>query len=358
MLKPPIQLCRDKIRKTNSRMIIKTKKSPTCNFRKVTLKTAKKKSTLSKRFDLYDLKYKSPIKQDLAVGLVYFNSAKSKRLLMNYLYVVEKLKLANIPNFTIEMYTESPELSAATVYAKTDFILFQKERLCHLLEKKIPTEFTKLLFIDCDLIFENHNWYNELSEKLDSSNIVQPFSKGIWLDITYKKIVKERIPISFFQKLGRIPIKGGLGGYHPGFAWGFQRSWYKKIGFFQYAILGDGDSISSTVWLDYKDFNYRDFIRPALEDYRKSIIDKPTVCFLEGNIYHLWHGDASNRQYSKRREIFNSVKDVRSIIHVADNGLFELNNDTLKPKIRNYFKNRDDDGLPGLVSSENKTSII
>jgi hypothetical protein len=326
-------------------MVLKTRKSPTCDFRKVTLKVIKKKSKLSKSFDLFNLKYINPVKKDLAVGLVYFNAAKSKRLLMNYLYAVEKLKIAGIPNFTIEMYEESPELSAATVYVKTDFTLFQKERLCQLLEKQIPKSFTKVLFMDCDLIFENPNWYNELSEKLDSSNIVQPFSKGVWLDITYKNIVKERTPITFFQKLGKIPVEGGLGGYHPGFAWGFQRAWYKKVGFFQYAILGDGDSISSTVWLDYKDFNYRNFIRPALEIYRKSIVEKPSVCFLEGEIYHLWHGDAAKRQYSKRREIFKSVKDVRDILRVATNGLFELKNDALKSKIRKYFKNRDDDGL-------------
>jgi hypothetical protein len=332
-------------------MVEKTRKSPTCDFRKVTLKVANKKSKLSKSFDLFNLRYESPVKKDLAVGLVYFNAAKSKRLLMNYLYAVEKLKIAGIPNYTIEMYEESPELSSATLYVKTEFTLFQKERLCYLLEKNIPKSFTKLLFMDCDLIFENMNWYNDLSEKLDSSNIVQPFSKGIWLDITYKNIVKERIPISFFQKLGKIPMEGGIGGYHPGFAWGFQRAWYNKIGFFQHAILGDGDSISSTVWLDYKDFKYRDFVRPALEDYRKKITEQPTVCFLNGAVYHLWHGDATKRQYSKRREIFKSVKDVRTILRVAENGLFELKNDSLKSKIRKYFKNRDDDGLEAPASN-------
>lgn len=333
-------------------MVSKTRKTATCNFRKITLKSANKKVKLSKSFDLYDLKYNTPLKKDLAVGLVYFNAAKSKRLLMNYFYALEKFRMANIPVFTLEVYEDSPEIKDA-FHLKTDFIIFQKERMCYLLEKMIPKSFTKLLFIDSDLIFENTNWYNDLSERLETSDIVQPFSKGIWLDITYKKVVKQRIPIAFYQKFGRIDYDGGIGGYHPGFAWGFRRSWFNKVGFFQYAILGDGDTLSSIAWLNYTDFKTRDFIRNAVEDFKSSITEKPSICFLDGVIFHLWHGDSSKRQYRERREIFKSVKDVRDIIRVADNGLFELKDDTFKAKIRKYFKKRDDDGLPQINECPN-----
>ena len=326
-------------------MVSKTKRSNTCNFRKFTLKSTNKHTRLGKSFDLYNLKYVQPIKKDLAVGLVYFNAVKSKRLLMNYLYVAEKFKMANIPFYTLEMYEDTPEISDA-FHFKTDFTLFQKERLCYLLEKKIPKSFTKLLFIDSDLIFDNLNWYNELSNKLETFNIVQPFSKGIWLDITYKEIVKERIPIIFYNKFGQINNSGGIGGYHPGFAWGFQRDWYNKVGFFQHAILGDGDTLSSITWLDYKGHNLPNFIKSAMDDYKNSIKEKPSMCFIEGMIYHLWHGDSKNRQYKSRRNILKSVKDIRDIIRIEKNGLIALKDDKFKRKIRNYFKNRDDDGLP------------
>ena len=201
-----------------------------------------------------------------------------------------------------------------------------------------------MLFIDCDLIFGNINWYNEISKKLDTFEVVQPFSRAIWLDITYKKIMKERIPIIFYNKLGMIPNTGGIGGYHPGFAWAFQRDWFRKYGFFQYAVLGDGDSISSTIWFNYTDFAYRQFLVDAIEEYKKSIV-YPKACFIEGTMYHLWHGDSKKRQYSSRRDIFKSVDDIRDILKVADNGLFSLKADSLKPKIRKYFMNRDDDGV-------------
>jgi len=314
-----------------------------CNMRNITLKQLKKKTVLRSDFNIFDFRYKKPKTADLAVGIVYFNSAKSKRLLMNYLYMVEKLKIADIPVYTLEMFEGQPEIKDAFHY-KTDFILFQKERLCFLLEQHIPKRFTKLVFMDSDLILDNANWYNELSDKLDSFNIVQPFSKPLWLDVTYTKVVKERIPIIFYNKFGNIAMKGGIGGYHPGFAWGFQREWFKKVGFFQQGVLGDGDTFSSTIWLDYQ-FEYSPFIKDAIMAYKQSIKDKPTLCFLNGNIFHLWHGDSKKRQYKQRRDIFKSIKDIRDIIRVAPNGLYELTHESIKPKIRKYFQNRDDDGI-------------
>lgn len=322
----------------------KTRRINTCNFKNITRKNISKKYILSKDFDLFDIKYNEPKIKDMAVGLVYFNSAKSKRILMNYLYAREKFKVANIPTYTIEMYIDTPEIEDA-IHIKSKFILFQKERLCYLLEKKIPKKFSKLLFIDSDLIFKNADWYNELSEKLNTTNIVQPFSRGVWLDITYKKSIKQRIPIAFYEKFGKVNLEGGIGGYHPGFAWGFQRDWYNKVGFFQYGILGDGDTLSSVIWMNYTDFNFKDYVIPAIEEYKKSIVEKPSICYLDTIIFHLWHGDSKKRQYSERRKIFKSVKDIRDIIRIADNGLFELKDNTYKSNILKYFKNRDDDGL-------------
>jgi len=322
-------------------------KKATCDFKRKTLRQLKKKVILKKSFNLYDLHYEAPDDKDLAVGLVYFNASKSKRLLMNYLYVAEKFKVSNIPFFTLEMHDEfeAPEIKDA-FHLKTDFILFQKERLCHLLEKMIPKSFTKLLFLDSDLLFENRNWYNELSEKLNTFNIVQPFSMGVWLDITYTQVVKQRMPIIFYNKFGKLSMEGGIGGYHPGFAWAFQRQWFKDYGFFQEGVLGDGDTLSSTVWLDYPGFEYKEFIQPAINDFRTLIKEKPTICFLEGSIYHLWHGDQKKRQYTKRRKIFKGIKDIRDILYTAPNGLYALKDDKLKSKIRSYFMKRDDDGLP------------
>ena len=330
----------------------KTRKK-TCNMRNITLKQLKKKTVLRSDFNIFDLRYEKPKRADMAVGIVYFNSVKSKRLLMNYLYVVEKLKMANIPVYTLEMFEGEPEIKDAFHY-KTDFILFQKERLCFLLEKQIPKRFTKLVFMDSDLILDNTNWYNELSDKLEHFDVIQPFSKALWLDVTYTKIVKQRPSIIYFKKFNKINETFGNGGYHPGYMWAFQREWYNKIGFFQYAVLGGGDSFSMIGFINShpllfieKYYTGLKCLVNSVDTYLLSFKDNiPRVCNLDSNIYHLWHGSAKKRAYGKRWNILKPIKDIRDILTVGSNGLFVLKNDpVLKRKIRTYFQNRDDDGI-------------
>ena len=85
----------------------KTKKNNKCSFKNITRKRVLKEHILNKSFDLFNIHYEEPVKKDMAIGLVYFNSAKSKRLLMNFLYTIEKFKMANIPTYTIEMYMKN-----------------------------------------------------------------------------------------------------------------------------------------------------------------------------------------------------------------------------------------------------------
>ena len=41
--------------------------------------------------------------KDMAVGFVLFNPAKSKRIIMNYLYTINIMEKQGIPTFTLEL---------------------------------------------------------------------------------------------------------------------------------------------------------------------------------------------------------------------------------------------------------------
>lgn len=331
----------------------------------VNTRVLSRKIILSKTFDIYNFKYKPPIKKDLAVCFVYFNAAKSKRILMNYLYVVEKLKIADIPFFTIEMFITTPEIKDA-VHLKTDCILFQKERMTSILEKYIPSSFTKLVFLDADLIFDNMNWYNDLSKALNHYTICHVFTKCLRLDITYSNIMDERLSFVIKRYLNHKkevdgipmfpdPINGDVKfvgkdkiQFVPGGGWGFQRDWFKKIGFFEDDILGGSDTYSVQSWNIIPDnYVYPQFIKNSIQKYKKLIAKNgsPSVTYLKGNVYHLWHGDLKKKQYKTRKNIFTNVKDIKDIIKPARNGLFELKNKTLKKRLCTYFEDRDDDGI-------------
>jgi hypothetical protein len=283
--------------------------------------------------------YSKPKRRDMAVCFVYFNSSNSKRLQMNYLYTLEKLKVANIPTYTIELFYNKPEIKNA-FHVKGESYIFHKERLCRLLEKKVSWLYSKILFLDADIIFLSPSWYSEVSKLLDTHDVVHPFTDALWSDITYKQYFQQRNSITLADKSGKyIPT------LHPGFGWAFRRSWYRRVGFFDYGITGSGDTLSAAAWLDLKFPN--GYLQPALksafDDFCK--LPKPRITHAPGTIIHLWHGSKQNRKYAERHTILKDISDVRQIIKISKDGVFELTDLELNDKLRRYFIERDDDGF-------------
>jgi hypothetical protein len=283
------------------------------------------------------LYYNIPKNTDLVVGIIFFNIAHSNKLLMNYLYTTNKFKLANIPYYTLEVVYNKPEIPEA-IHIECKSIMFQKERLCYVLEKHIPKKYTKILFLDCDVIFDNPNWYDDISKLLDTHNVVHPFTTAIWLDFTYKKILDRRETIVHINDINQ---------YHPGFGWAFQRDWFNKIGFFQYSILGGGDSRSALFWLNRQLPDYVKLQAYDLTDNLFNKLEKPTIINAHGNIYHLYHGSQKNRQYAKRYKILEKIENIKDILIVEENKPFEFKPEYcfLNDYIKEYLINRDDDSI-------------
>lgn len=307
-------------------------------------KTLKKPHIKSNRIvDISTIKYKPSKAQDLAIGLVYFNSSNSKRILMNYLYTVEKFKTAGLPYFTLEVYKDNYDIADA-FHIKTDCILFQKERLCHILERKIPDKYTKLLFTDCDVVFDNTNWYNDLSDKLERFNIVHPFSEVCQLDITFKEARYLMATITLLKNK-----KGFEEGYQPGLAWAYQRDWFKKYGVFEYSVLGGGDLTSVAAWLNFFTYENEKIPHPiklAYKNYYEQIQSAPpSVGNIKGRAYSLWHGSQKKRQHQSRYDILKSVNDIRDLVSVNNDGIYVIKDQSIMRKVQKFFKERDDDGI-------------
>jgi hypothetical protein len=296
--------------------------------------------------NLERLIYKTPTRSDLAVLFVFFDYTGSTRILINYLYMIEKMKLANIPVFTMELviHGKRPKISDAFhVYASS--YLFQKEHLIRLLEKKVPDTFTKLVCLDADLIYTNPDWYDMLSETLDTCNIVQPFSYAHWLDITYKNIEKSALACTYLKNKTHGFWSNKTREYHPGFGWAFTRDWYQASGFYDLSIVGCGDSIFAYT------ISKLEFITEKTKLYRKtrdewaSKISDITIGFLDIEIYHLFHGPLTKRQYMSRDEPFEHIEDVASIIEYNEDGVIELTNPELNQAMLDMWLRRDDDGI-------------
>jgi hypothetical protein len=53
----------------------------------------------------------------------------------------------------------------------------------------------------------------------------------------------------------------------------------------------------------------------------------------------------SNRKYFDRHVIFKDIDDVRDILKEDDSGLFVITDSDIAQKVKEYFKNRNDDGV-------------
>ena len=302
--------------------------------------------------------------KDMAICFVIFNPSQSKRLLMNYFYTRNFMELQGFPTFTLELvlngHPEIPE--AQNVYhVSGKSVMFHKEKLCRILEEKIPKTFKKLMFCDADLIFKNPNFYDEISRLLDTHDIVHPFTDCVWMDLTYKEKLLTR------KSSVLAPGINWDYKYHPGFAWAFRRDWYKEVGYFDYAISGSGDTLSCAAWTKKKFPEKFQSLPQALKrkyhKYRKLVEEfPPRITCATGTVEHLWHGTRENRQYSERHTILQNINDINDILIENEHGVFEF-----RPSVHKrfnqifvkYFENRQDDDLSSksTISKESTVSV-
>jgi hypothetical protein len=189
--------------------------------------------------------------------------------------------------------------------------------------------------VDADILFSDPSWYQSTSSLLATHHAVQPFEEAIWLEPDNRQIATR---VECAAKHG--PIEP----FHPGFAWAFQRDWYRKYGYYDYAITGGGDATSVAAWFRVKlnreicDFpTYQNF-------YTKVGSAKHRIGYIRGKVFHLWHGSLQNRQYRSRHAILRDVKDIRKIVRINSGGAYELTDARVASEMKTYFENRDDDG--------------
>lgn len=281
---------------------------------------------------------------DMAICFVIFNPAQTKRIIMNYLYVRSILQRQGLPTYTIELVYKgrAPEITDA-IHVSTDSYMFHKENLYRILERRIPFQYTKLAFFDADVFFKDPSWYKKTSDLLNSHDVVQPFETAYWLDITYQKETLSRKSVLLNKK----PLWDFA--YHPGFAWCMRRDWYCRVGFFDFAVSGSGDTLSSAAWTQ-KIFppKFQSLPTPLVTKYEAyKRIATPRITYIpDMNIYHLYHGTRPNRQYAERHKMLDKKGDIEDFITKNEQGVFEWKDKAQwNPIFLQYFKKRDDDGI-------------
>lgn len=283
---------------------------------------------------------------DMAILLVIFNPLCSKRIIMNYWYTRKIYETEKRPVFTLELvYGERcPEIPDA-LHVKAESLMFHKENLYRIFEKSIDKKYTKLAFLDSDILFSSPYWYEKTSKLLNDYDVVQPFSICNWLDLTYTNVLLTRNSIASMKEYSAT--------YHPGFAWCMRRDWYNKVGFFDFAFSGSGDTLSAIGWLKHPYENFPSLPKALknkfIEFWNK---ESPRLTHTEGIIVnHLYHGSRKNRQYLDRHSLLNIDNNISEMIFKNKYGVYEWKKqyNYLDDKFFKYFSSRNDDDLSDLI---------
>ena len=118
--------------------------------------------------------------------------------------------------------------------------------------------------------------------------------------------------------------------FNPGLAWAGKTEIFAEHGFYDLAIIGAGDlyvansafgTMNSLIKLHFlNEPRAKSYLQWGMP-FHQTVASK--VGYVPGEIYHLWHGDAKNRNYRGRFKIladFNPAADV----YVGDNGAWQL----------------------------------
>lgn len=308
---------------------------------------------------MQNIKYNIPTCSDTAVCLCFFSPAGFKRPKENFLYVYKLLTNAKIPTFTIECVigNQTPLLENPTLQVRSESCLFYKEQLYNLLVPKVPEQYTKLIFLDGDILFEDKNWIDNISNLLNTYNVVQPFETAVLMDINFQPIFIKK---SLFYGIKNDNFKNQpIDKHHHGFSYALTRTFYNKIGgFFDKCIIGGGDTAFATLFhrTIIPSF-YSSVIQPEYSRWNRNI-EEENITYLPTTIYHLYHGSDKNRKYANRHILLEQfdLKCWDDFVYKNKEGVYEIKNKKINEIMKQYFISRKEDEVPSFTLSWRKRS--
>ena len=301
-----------------------------------------------------------PRATDLAVITCYFNWCGFVTPTRNFHRFLREMKNKNIPMYGVELsLTDKFETKGirgwTQLKVKKENVCFQKEACLNLVETLVPSQYTKLAWIDCDLIFMNDGWYNETSKKLDQHKLVQLYTHGYNTD-KYGRTILE-FPSIMYMRDRTSPDKWFKHSGYPGGAWAARREMWKHGGLYPYSVMGGGDTIFVYSLYDHE-FDHEKYEGIGIKkskplslytDWKKSInaYIRKDISYIENKFIHEWHGDKKNRNYTDRHEVLKKI-DIKKQVKLNEQGIIEfyhVSDPTVFDQIYEYFLGRDEDGF-------------
>jgi hypothetical protein len=292
---------------------------------------------------------------DLAIVSVFFNPVGYRSTVENFRKFYRSLCEQGIELHAVEVaFGDAPFYVAdlpGVRQVRTRDVMWQLERMINHTIAGLPDCFTKVAWLDTDVFFENRNWFRETSEALDQNLVVQPFRDALWMDADGGTLRRATGMAAAMNDHPHLPSDPGK--VHPGFAWGAQRELIAKHGLPDFSILGGGDRIFANAIYNVEWAREMSYFPPPLQqrvrEWKTAFAPdvKSQATYIDGTVYHLWHGKLADRKYHVRNvPLLNHNFDPTVDIRIGDDGAWHWATDKLglHEEVRTYFIARRSDG--------------
>nr|WP_319565695.1 hypothetical protein [uncultured Rhodoferax sp.] len=245
--------------------------------------------------------------------------------------------------------------------------LWQKERLLNVALDRLPDFVDHVAWIDCDVIFEDQDWPDKAVDNLRDMRLVQLFSRLYDLPIdVLDPALHPNLQAPFGLPLMAAIASSGNIEEHlkpsngvamrrsgSGLAWAAHADFMQQRRFYDAMIIGSGDRAMACA--GFGRFNYpiemfrmnprrTEHYLEWATPYHHAVDSR--MSYLEGNLFHLWHGDVVDRNYAGRHLDLDAFAfDPYTDLVLGQSGAWEWNN---RPDLQNfsleYFRSRKEDG--------------
>jgi hypothetical protein len=294
----------------------------------------------------------------------YWNAVHYRRKYANYRSFREHL---NVPLVAVELAFEDDfelrkEDADILIQLRGGDVLWQKERLLNLALRALPDSCRNVTWVDCDVVFGLPDWHELAAKLLKRASLVQLFSRVYRMPPDWKPgqqipsdaellhgspyLIASGMPVTTCLSTPASQISCG-----HGYAWAASRRLLDRHGLYDALVIGGADSaIARAAYGRFDDALrlqalHRDHYLAWAQPFHRSVASN--VTFLDGDIFHLWHGKTTDRRYRARNEEFMRFQFNPFTDLVADrNGAWRWNSDRreMHDYVRNYFVVRREDG--------------
>lgn len=287
----------------------------------------------------------------------YFNPVGYRSRLFNYKMFRAASQKQGLKLLTVELaFNGRPfELDRRDadilIHLRTDEknVMWQKEALLNIALSRLPKDCAEVAWLDADIEFKDDLWISKASEALKKAKVVQLFSsvrQADKPDETGEFAGQSRHGFVCAHKNGFEQVG------HAGFAWAARRKVMERVRFYDWNILGSGDTLFKDACYGTATFYLSRSLTEAAHSLQHRWASKVyravgnEIGYIDGTICHAWHGSIADRRYRTRQQIlkehdFDPLKDVR----LDKNGALEWATDkpALHEDVAEYFRLRKED---------------